>query len=98
MSGPRGLSSSALDSTAELLSALNPAERELLEAITARGYSLHTAITALQRTGQQTPDEVSVISNNKAVLLENTWSTFGSSCRDHAVCSLNTDAVQIQLL
>ncbi|XP_005753636.1 ubiquitin-associated protein 1-like [Pundamilia nyererei] len=58
MSGPRGLSSSALDSTAELLSALNPAERELLEAITARGYSLHTAITALQRTGQQTPDEI----------------------------------------
>lgn len=97
MSGPRGLSSSALDSTAELLSALNPAERELLEAITARGYSLHTAITALQRTGQQTPDEVSVISN-KAVLLENTWSTFGSSCRDHAVCSINTDAVQMQLL
>lgn len=62
------MSSSALDSTAELLSALTPEERELLEAITARGYSLHTAITALQRTGQQTPDEVSVISNNKAVL------------------------------
>lgn len=62
------MSSSALDSTAELLSALTPEERELLEAITARGYSLHTAITALQRTGQQTPDEVSVISNNQAVL------------------------------
>ncbi|CAI5689547.1 unnamed protein product [Oreochromis niloticus] len=58
ISGPWGLSSFALDSTAELLSALNPEERELLEAITARGYSLHTAITALQRTGQQTPDEI----------------------------------------
>lgn len=47
------------DSSAELLSALSPEERELLAAVTARGYSLHTAITALQKTGQQTPDQVS---------------------------------------
>ncbi|XP_070410689.1 ubiquitin-associated protein 1 isoform X2 [Nothobranchius furzeri] len=49
---------SALDSSTELLSALSPKEREILEAITAQGYSLRTAITALQRTGQQTPDQI----------------------------------------
>ncbi|XP_072237185.1 uncharacterized protein ubap1lb [Leuresthes tenuis] len=54
---PQGLSS-ALDSSAELLSALSPEERELLGAITARGYPLRTAIIALQRTGQQTPDQI----------------------------------------
>ncbi|XP_037550192.1 ubiquitin-associated protein 1-like [Nematolebias whitei] len=48
---------SAVDSFAELLSALSPEERELLGAVTARGYPLHTAIIALQRTGQQTPDQ-----------------------------------------
>ncbi|KAM3850284.1 uncharacterized protein ubap1lb [Diretmus argenteus] len=46
------------DSSLDLLSALSPDERELLEAITARGYPLHTAITALQKTGQQTPDQI----------------------------------------
>ncbi|XP_030581051.1 ubiquitin-associated protein 1-like [Archocentrus centrarchus] len=57
-SPPWGLPSSGSDSTAELLSALSPEERELLGAITTRGYSLHTAITALQRTGRQTPDQI----------------------------------------
>ncbi|XP_018523446.1 ubiquitin-associated protein 1-like [Lates calcarifer] len=46
------------DSSAELLSALSPEERELLGAITARGYPLRTAIIALQKTGQQTPDQI----------------------------------------
>ncbi|XP_071328995.1 ubiquitin-associated protein 1-like isoform X2 [Trachinotus anak] len=55
---PRGFPSSASDSSAELLSALSPEEREVLGAITARGYPLHTAIIALQRTGRQTPDQV----------------------------------------
>ncbi|XP_017275079.1 ubiquitin-associated protein 1-like [Kryptolebias marmoratus] len=50
--------SSAVDSSAELLSALSQEERELLGAITARGYPLHTAIIALQRTGPQTPDQI----------------------------------------
>ncbi|XP_038160380.1 ubiquitin-associated protein 1-like [Cyprinodon tularosa] len=50
--------SSALDSSVELLSALSPEERELLGVITARGYPLRTAIIALQRTGQQTPDQI----------------------------------------
>ncbi|XP_058485421.1 ubiquitin-associated protein 1-like isoform X1 [Solea solea] len=57
-SPPRGLASSGLDSSAELLSALSSEEREVLEAITARGYPFHTAIIALQKTGQQTPDQV----------------------------------------
>ncbi|XP_074522171.1 uncharacterized protein ubap1lb [Halichoeres trimaculatus] len=46
------------DSSAELLSALSPEERELLGAITARGYPLQTAIIALQKTGRQTPDQI----------------------------------------
>ncbi|XP_070690342.1 ubiquitin-associated protein 1-like isoform X2 [Pempheris klunzingeri] len=53
-----GFPSSGLDSSAELLSALSPEERELLESITARGYPLRTAIIALQNTGRQTPDQV----------------------------------------
>ncbi|XP_008403182.1 ubiquitin-associated protein 1-like [Poecilia reticulata] len=53
-----GSLSSALDSSVELLSALSPEERELLRAITARGYPLRTAIIALQRAGQQTPDQI----------------------------------------
>ncbi|XP_069574534.1 uncharacterized protein ubap1lb [Brachyistius frenatus] len=55
---PRGLPSFGSDSSVELLTALSPEERELLEAITAQGYSLRTAILALQRTGQQTPDQI----------------------------------------
>ncbi|KAL6112652.1 ubap1l [Pungitius sinensis] len=50
--------SSALDSSAELLSALSPEERELLGAITDQGYPLRTAIIALQKTGRQTPDQI----------------------------------------
>ncbi|KAF1392528.1 hypothetical protein PFLUV_G00028950 [Perca fluviatilis] len=49
---PLGLRSHGSDSSAELLSALSPEERELLGAITARGYPLRTAIIALQRAGQ----------------------------------------------
>ncbi|XP_021171653.2 ubiquitin-associated protein 1-like [Fundulus heteroclitus] len=55
---PYGGLSSALDSSVELLSALSPEERELLGVITARGYPLRTAIIALQRAGQQTPDQI----------------------------------------
>lgn len=57
---PCGSPSSALDSSVELLSALSPEERELLRVITGQGYPLRTAIIALQRAGQQTPDQVSV--------------------------------------
>ncbi|XP_039989460.1 ubiquitin-associated protein 1-like isoform X3 [Xiphias gladius] len=53
-----GLPSSGSDLSAELLSALSPEERELLGAITARGYPLHTAIITLQKTGRQTLDQV----------------------------------------
>ncbi|XP_030622546.1 ubiquitin-associated protein 1-like [Chanos chanos] len=56
----RPLSSHAtgLDSSVELLSALSPEERELLEAVTEQGYPLRTAIIALQRTGQQSPEQI----------------------------------------
>ncbi|XP_076593115.1 uncharacterized protein ubap1lb [Chaetodon auriga] len=54
----QGLTALDSDSSAELLSALSPEERELLGAITARGYPLRTAIIALQKTGQQTPDQI----------------------------------------
>ncbi|XP_059207289.1 ubiquitin-associated protein 1-like [Centropristis striata] len=57
-SSPPGLRCSTLDSSAELLSALSPEERELLGAITARGYPLRTAFIALQKTGRQTPDQI----------------------------------------
>uniref|UniRef100_A0A8C7LA03 UBA domain-containing protein n=1 Tax=Oncorhynchus kisutch TaxID=8019 RepID=A0A8C7LA03_ONCKI len=49
---------SVLDSSVELLSALSPEERELLHAITERGYPLRTAIIALQKTGQQSPEQI----------------------------------------
>ncbi|KAM9422413.1 ubiquitin-associated protein 1-like [Salvelinus alpinus] len=49
---------SVLDSSVELLSALSPEERELLQAITERGYPLRTAIMALQKTGQQSPEQI----------------------------------------
>lgn len=48
-----------LDSSVELLSALSPEERELLAAVTEQGYPLRTAIIALQKTGQQSPEQVS---------------------------------------
>ncbi|XP_033483916.1 uncharacterized protein ubap1lb [Epinephelus lanceolatus] len=53
-----GLPSSGSDSSVELLSALSLEERELLAAITARGYPLRTAIIALQKTGRQTPEQI----------------------------------------
>ncbi|XP_029010061.1 ubiquitin-associated protein 1-like [Betta splendens] len=46
------------DSAAELLSALSWEERELLETITDRGYALHTAILALQKTGYRSPEKI----------------------------------------
>ncbi|XP_026103248.1 uncharacterized protein LOC113074639 [Carassius auratus] len=54
----RPLSSHAavLDSSVELLSALSPEERELLVAVTERGYPLHTAIITLQKTVRQSPE------------------------------------------
>lgn len=55
---PLGLPSAACDSSVELLSALSPEERELLAAITSRGYSLRTAIIALQKTGRQAPEKI----------------------------------------
>ncbi|XP_053742617.1 ubiquitin-associated protein 1-like isoform X3 [Synchiropus splendidus] len=53
--GSRG---SHLDSATELLSALCQEERDLLEAVTERGYALRTAIVALQRTGYRSPEKV----------------------------------------
>ncbi|XP_067356141.1 ubiquitin-associated protein 1-like isoform X1 [Channa argus] len=46
------------DSAAELLSALSQEERELLETITEKGYTVHTAILALQKTGYRSPDKI----------------------------------------
>uniref|UniRef100_A0A3P9JZ29 Ubiquitin associated protein 1 like n=1 Tax=Oryzias latipes TaxID=8090 RepID=A0A3P9JZ29_ORYLA len=54
---PRGLLS-GLDSSAEVLSALSTEERALVGAITTQGYSLRAAIIALQKKGQQTPDQM----------------------------------------
>ncbi|XP_061678958.1 ubiquitin-associated protein 1-like [Syngnathoides biaculeatus] len=47
-----------LDSATELLSALSQEERELLEAVTDKGYPLRTAILALQKTGYSSPDKL----------------------------------------
>ncbi|XP_036390589.1 ubiquitin-associated protein 1-like [Megalops cyprinoides] len=47
-----------LDSSVELLSALSQEEQDLLQAITDSGYPLRTAILALQRTGQQSPEQI----------------------------------------
>ncbi|KPP77591.1 ubiquitin-associated protein 1-like [Scleropages formosus] len=46
------------DSSAELLSALSQEERDLLEAIVARGYPLRTAIITLEKTGWQSPEQI----------------------------------------
>lgn len=46
------------DAPADLLCALSQEERDLLEAVTRHGYTLHTAILALQRTGPKSPDQV----------------------------------------
>ncbi|XP_042571021.1 ubiquitin-associated protein 1-like isoform X3 [Cyprinus carpio] len=47
------------DASADLLCALSQEERDLLEAVTLHGYTLHTAILALQRTGPKSPDQAS---------------------------------------
>ncbi|XP_059402700.1 ubiquitin-associated protein 1-like [Carassius carassius] len=46
------------DASADLLYALSQEERDLLEAVTQHGYTLHTAILALQRTGPKSPDQI----------------------------------------
>ncbi|TRY83716.1 hypothetical protein DNTS_018519 [Danionella cerebrum] len=57
---PRPLDSHAgvLDSSVELLSALSAEERQLLAAVTQHGYPLRTAFIALQKTGQQSPEQI----------------------------------------
>ncbi|XP_016140373.1 ubiquitin-associated protein 1-like [Sinocyclocheilus grahami] len=57
-SRPLNSHAAVLDSWVELLSALSPEERELLAAVTERGYPLRTAIIALQKTGQQGPEQI----------------------------------------
>lgn len=57
-SRPLGSHAASVLDSVELLSALSPEERELLQAITERGYPLRTAIIALQKTGQQSPEQV----------------------------------------
>ncbi|XP_051991782.1 ubiquitin-associated protein 1-like [Xyrauchen texanus] len=57
-SRPLNSHAATLDSSFELLSALSPEERELLTAVTERGYPLRTAIIALQKTGQQCPEQI----------------------------------------
>ncbi|KAL2093335.1 hypothetical protein ACEWY4_010647 [Coilia grayii] len=49
---------SGQDSSAELLSALSQDEKELLDAVTEQGYSLRTAIIAMQRTGLRKPEQI----------------------------------------
>uniref|UniRef100_A0A667Z7U7 Ubiquitin associated protein 1-like a n=1 Tax=Myripristis murdjan TaxID=586833 RepID=A0A667Z7U7_9TELE len=46
------------DISAELMSALSQEERELLEAVTEKGYPLRTAIVALQKTGYRSPEKI----------------------------------------
>ncbi|XP_056595632.1 ubiquitin-associated protein 1-like [Triplophysa dalaica] len=46
------------DASADLLCALSEEERDLLEAVTKHGYTLHTAIMALQKTGTKSPDQI----------------------------------------
>uniref|UniRef100_A0A8C2BYU8 UBA domain-containing protein n=1 Tax=Cyprinus carpio TaxID=7962 RepID=A0A8C2BYU8_CYPCA len=57
-SQPLNSHAAVLDSSVELLSALSPEERELLAAVTERGYPLRTAIIALQKIGQQSPEQI----------------------------------------
>ncbi|XP_067256538.1 ubiquitin-associated protein 1-like [Chanodichthys erythropterus] len=57
-SRPLNSHAAVLDSSVELLSALSPEERELLAAVTDQGYPLRTAIIALQKTGQQSPEQI----------------------------------------
>ncbi|KAG9280722.1 ubiquitin-associated protein 1-like [Astyanax mexicanus] len=50
--------SSGVDSSVELLYALSKEERELLETITAQGYTPNSAILALQRTGPRSAEQI----------------------------------------
>ncbi|KAL2077042.1 hypothetical protein ACEWY4_026546 [Coilia grayii] len=57
--GPRPLGSQrGSDSSMELLSALSQEERDLVEAITQHGYSLRTAISALQKTREHSSEQI----------------------------------------
>ncbi|CAL8359980.1 unnamed protein product [Lota lota] len=53
--GSRGVS---FDHSAELLSALSEDERELLGAVTKKGYPLRKAILALQKTAYRSPEKI----------------------------------------
>ncbi|XP_072529909.1 ubiquitin-associated protein 1-like [Salminus brasiliensis] len=53
--GGRG---SGVDSSVEMLYALSKEERELLETITAQGYTPNSAILALQRTGPRSAEQI----------------------------------------
>lgn len=55
---PSAYSGAFLDTAAELLSALTEEERELLQTITQKGYTLRRAILALQRTGYRSPEKI----------------------------------------
>ena len=55
MVGPRGVS---FDHSEELLSALSEDERELLGAVTRKGFPLRKAILALQKTAYRNPEQV----------------------------------------
>ncbi|XP_042617272.1 LOW QUALITY PROTEIN: ubiquitin-associated protein 1-like [Cyprinus carpio] len=57
-SQPLNSHAAVLDSSVELLSALSPEGRELLAAVTEQGYPLRMAIIALQKTGQQSPEQI----------------------------------------
>ncbi|XP_048014552.1 ubiquitin-associated protein 1-like [Megalobrama amblycephala] len=46
------------DTPVDLLCALSQEERDLLEAVTQQGYTLRTAILALQRTGPKSLDQI----------------------------------------
>lgn len=76
------------DSSSEVLAALSPEERELLKAITGKGYPLQTAIIALQKAGHQTSDQVFLVASAEAFIKTSTlnhwcspWLCFGpTSC------------------
>ncbi|CAL8291595.1 unnamed protein product [Boreogadus saida] len=53
--GPRGVS---FDHSEELLSALGEDERELLGAVTRKGFPLRKAILALQKTASRNPEQI----------------------------------------
>lgn len=58
---PSANSPQSLDSSSEVIAALSPEERELLKAITGKGYPLQRAIIALQKAGHQTSEQVVLV-------------------------------------